>query len=140
LAAMFSGGIGCADSPHPAFLWRGNLRYRRTGNGQLFLCGGGLLFTTNYLRFGSGWEFGHRLNASPALPSIYSTRFDYPFKHVPLLEAARELFGMLFLTNHFNGVDWYAQGIFPWQSHTIRKHGIDMTTYDLSYAVLLAMA
>jgi hypothetical protein len=106
----------------------------------LFLCGGGLLFTTNYLRFGSGWEFGHRLNASPALPSIYSTRFDYPFKHVPLLEAARELFGMLFLTNHFNGVDWYGQGIFPWQSHTIRKHGIDMTTYDLSYAVLLAMA
>jgi hypothetical protein len=105
-----------------------------------FLCGGGLLFMTNYLRFGSGWEFGHRLNVSPALPSIYSTRFDYPFKHVSLLEAARELFGMLFLTNHFNGVAWYAQGIFPWQSSTIRKHGVDMTTYDLSYAVLLALA
>lgn len=106
----------------------------------LFLYGGGLLFITNYLRFGSGWEFGHRLNASLALPSIYSTRFDYPFRHVSLLEAARDLFGMLFLTNHFNGFDWYAQGIFPWQSHTIRKHGIDMTTYDLSYAVLLVIA
>jgi len=39
----------------------------------LFVFGGGLLFITNFLRFGSGWEFGHRLNVSSAVPSIYST-------------------------------------------------------------------
>jgi hypothetical protein len=106
----------------------------------LFVCGGGLLFITNYLRFGNGWEFGHRLNVSPALPSIYSTRFDYPFKHEPLAAAARELFGALFMANRFNGAGWYDQGIFTWQSPTIRKRGFDMTTCDLSYAVLLAAA
>ena len=108
--------------------------------GFLFVLGGGLLFITNYVRFGNGLEFGHSLNVSPALPSVYSTRFDYPFKHVPLAEAARELFGALFMVNRFNGAAWYDQGIFTWQSPMIRWRGFDLTTYDLSYATLIAVA
>ena len=106
----------------------------------LFVCGGGLLFITNYLRFGSGWEFGHGLNVSPALTSVYSTRFDYPFKHVSLTEAARELFGASFLAKEFNGVAWYDHGIFPGQSSVIRWRGFDMTTFDLSFFGLLVAA
>jgi hypothetical protein len=106
----------------------------------LFACGGGLLFITNYLRFGNGWEFGHRLNVSPALTSVYTTRFDYPYKHIPLTEAARELFGAMFRVNRFNDVAWYDQEIFTGQSPTIRWRGFNMRTYDLSYAVLLIAA
>jgi len=106
----------------------------------LFALGGGLLFATNLFRFGSGWEFGHSLNLSPALSLLYMERFDSPFAHVSLVEAAREMFGAMFLTSKFNGVSWYDQGLFPGQSETIRWRMIDFTTYDLSYAMLLAIA
>jgi hypothetical protein len=106
----------------------------------LFTLGGGVLYLTNLLRFGSGWEFGHSLNFSSALTLVYTTRFDNPFGHVPLLEAAKELFGAMFLVNRFNGTAWYDQGIFQGQSTTIRWRMIDLTTYDLSYAGLIAIA
>jgi hypothetical protein len=138
---MFSHERQLLESRSPIARWLQFFRNPKLLLGVLlFVFGGGLLFITNFLRFGSGWEFGHRLNASSAIPSIYSTRFDYPFKHEPVGSAARELFGMLFLTDRFNNVAWYAQGIFPGQSPTIRKRGVDMTTYDLGYAVLLVVA
>jgi hypothetical protein len=46
----------------------------------------------------------------------------------------------LFMVNHFNGVAWYQHEIFTGQSSTIRWRGFNMRTYDLSYAVLLAVA
>jgi len=106
----------------------------------LFAAGGGLLFVTNLMQFGSGWEFGHNLNLSPALPLLYMERFGHPFAQASLFEAGRELFGALFLTSKFNGVGWYDQGIFLGQSSIIRWRMIDLTTYDLSYAVLLGIA
>lgn len=106
----------------------------------LFTLGGGVLYFTNLLRFGSGWEFGHSLNFSSALTLVYTTRFGNPFSHVPLIEAAKELFGAMFLVNRFNGTAWYNQGIFPGQSTTVRWRMIDLITYDLSYAVLIAIA
>ena len=100
-----------------------------------FMTGGGFLFVTNYLRFGSGWEFGHSLNLSPRflLPNIYSLHFDYPFSRIPLGESARELFGALFQADNFAG-RLYASGIFPGQSATTRLRQFDFRTFDISYA------
>jgi hypothetical protein len=103
----------------------------------LFSLGGIILFASNYLRFGNGFEFGHKLNVSQMLPSIYATRFDYPFKHLPLIESGRELFGALFQIDQFNGIDFYKSGIFSGQSSTIRARKFNYTTYDLSYAAVL---
>ena len=109
----------------------------------LFILGGGLLFLTNRARFGSGWEFGHSLNVQSEshMPTIYSTRFDYPLKHVPLGDASHELFGALFQVNRLdvhNG--FYAQGIFNGQSSVIRTRDFRFSTYDLSYAVCIGLA
>src|SRR6185295_659353 len=62
----------------------------------LFLAGGGLLYATNARRFGSGTEFGHRLNLHSLPGNITATRFSYPFAREPLPGAAAELFGSLF--------------------------------------------
>jgi hypothetical protein len=80
-----------------------------------FFCKPGLalLFATNYFRFGSGFEFGHRLNLqSNLVGSMYATRFDHPFQEECLTSAARELFGALFLVQTLNGFNWYATNIF----------------------------
>ncbi len=69
----------------------------------------GLGFTawTNVLRFGSPLDFGQGANFTGIPILIYSLRFDYPFHHEPILSAAKELFGALFLQN-------------PWESPTAR--------------------
>jgi len=109
----------------------------------LFTLGGGLLFLTNRARFGSGWEFGHSLNVLTVsiMPTIYSTRFNYPFMHVPLGEASHELFGALFQLNRldFNN-GFYAQGIFKGQSPIIRHRDFSFSTYDSSYAVCVGLS
>ncbi|MGB8888134.1 MAG: hypothetical protein WCC87_15485 [Candidatus Korobacteraceae bacterium] len=108
----------------------------------LFLFGGGLLFITNYLRFGSGWEFGHRLNLQGGglLPSVYFTRFGYPYSQVPWTESLRELLGALFQEKNFSDLSWYAPRIFPGQASTIRWREFSFTTYDISYAFLIAVS
>jgi hypothetical protein len=106
----------------------------------LFIIGGIALFATNMLRFGSGWEFGHHLNVSPALPSVYSTRFDYPFRHASILTSARELFGALFRITSFNDVAFYQQGIFEGQAEIFRARKFNYSTYDLSYFVAVCSA
>jgi hypothetical protein len=95
----------------------------------VFVLGGGLLFLTNQMRFGSGWEFGHRLNVNrePSGAVFYTTRFEDPFRRVPLVEAARELFGALYQVNdNFNATSWYAHGIFKGQSSTLRWRGFNL--------------
>jgi hypothetical protein len=108
----------------------------------LFLSGGGLLFITNYLRFGSGWEFGHRLNlqGGSLLPSVYFTRFGYPYSQVPLTKSLRELFGALFQEKNFSDLYWYAPNIFPGQGSTLRWREFSFTTYDISYVFLVSLS
>lgn len=62
----------------------------------LFVAGGGLLYATNVHRFGSGTEFGHRINLHSLPGNLYATRFSYPAAHAPLLGAAAELAGAAF--------------------------------------------
>lgn len=130
------GGCGAGPSASHSFY-----RWRTWVAVGLFVAGGTVLYMTNLVRFGSGFEFGHRLNTQRGslLGSVYATRFDHPFQEEPLGRAARELFGALFLARRFNGGDWYAREIFPGQSPTVRWREFYFTTYDLSYAVLVAV-
>lgn len=102
----------------------------------LFVLGGAGLYVTNALRFGDGFEFGHRLNVQSLYGSLYATRFDHPFATEPLASAARELFGLLFLEKRLTW-DWYATNLFPGQSSTVRWREIGLPTYDPTYLVLL---
>jgi hypothetical protein len=99
----------------------------------IFGIGGGLLFLTNLLRFGNGFEFGHQLNLQYLYGSLYATRFDHPFENEPLVSAARELFTLLFLEDNFNGGAFYRGGFFLGQSLTIRWREIYLSAYDVSF-------
>jgi hypothetical protein len=99
----------------------------------------GSLLLTNFIRFGSSFEFGHKLNLQPKdlLGSVYATRFDFPFQEEPLAGAGRELFGALFMVQQLNGWNWYADAIFKGQSPTVRWREFYFTTYDLSYLAMV---
>ncbi|MFH1845290.1 MAG: hypothetical protein ABIF77_19070 [bacterium] len=140
-------GIGALVAAVVALVWcsdsgsikqdRGRwLRVISVGPG-LFGLGGGLLFVTNHLRFGNGFEFGHGLNLQLLYGSMYATRFDHPFENEPFLAAMKEMFGLLFLTSDFNGGDFYRNGIFPGQSSTLRWRELYISTYDLSFLIIL---
>ena len=110
------------------------------GGVLLFCMGGGLLWGTNRLRFGDGFEFGHKLNMQDMHGSLYSTKFDYPFEEEPWARAAAELLGALFLaTDNFNGNRWYEQNIFAVQSSTVRWRDFYFRTYDWTYALLVLL-
>jgi hypothetical protein len=59
--------------------------------GALFVAGGAALYATNAARFGSGLEFGHRLNLQPLPGNMYASRFSYPMQRVSLGTASLEL-------------------------------------------------
>ena len=130
-------------APKPDGSW-GGLELRRvfalTALGlALFCAGGGVLWLTNLLRFGDGFEFGHRLNVQTLYGSVYATKFDDPYQDEPLPSAARELFGALFQTRTLNGAGFYRRAFFPGQSSTVRWREFYFRTYDLSYVPLLLL-
>lgn len=103
-----------------------------------FGLGGALLFYTNLARFGSGFEFGHRLNLQNLYGSMYATRFNHPYQQEPALSAAREMLGLLFFARELNGSDFYRQNFFPGQSPTVRWRELYLTTYNPWYWPWLA--
>ena len=106
----------------------------------LFCMGGGLLWGTNRLRFGDGFEFGHKLNMQDMVGSLYATKFDAPFEEEPFASAAAELLGSLFLaTDNFNGNRWYEKDIFAGQSSMVRWREFYFRTYDWTYALLVLL-
>lgn len=101
-----------------------------------FIVAGGLLYLTNHLRFGNGFEFGHRLNVQNLYGSMYATRFDHPYEDEPITSAARELFGLLFLPKRYSW-NQYETNQFVGQSPTVRWREVGMPTYDLTYPAVL---
>ncbi len=95
------------------------------------------LFLTNYWRFGSPLEFGHKLTLNTETRICYSSRFYDPYSDEPLDSAAQELFSLLFLINKLNGDDWYANNILPGQSETVRWREFYFKTFDLSYFIFV---
>jgi len=95
----------------------------------LFCAGMILLLWTNAIRFGSPFEFGHAL-AVNAWPSMaYAARFDNPYHTEPFFSAARELFGLLFLTKLPMNPGSYETIT---RSATFRWRELYFTTFDLS--------
>lgn len=104
----------------------------------LFCLGGGLLWGTNWLRFGDSFEFGHKLNMQDMHGSLYATKFDHPFEEEPWASAAAELLGSLFLAGDgYNRSGWYQADIFAGQSGTVRWREFYFGTYDGTYMPLL---
>jgi len=106
----------------------------------LYLAGNGFLFYTNLLRFGDGFEFGHRLNVQHLYGSMYATRFDHSFEDVPLGDRAVELTGALFLLERLNGTDYYRRSFFPGQSKSLRWRRFYFRTYDWSIGIMLVIS
>lgn len=100
----------------------------------LFVAGGGALYATNAQRFGSGTEFGHRLNVHSLPGNIVATRFSYPFERAGTLEATKELIGSL-----FDGPErrskrgFYQTGLHHGQSPLPRWREYYFTTFSWPY-------
>ncbi len=99
----------------------------------LWLASMGLLAWTNEVRFGAPAEFGHRLTVSSG-SMMYLTRFGNPFRQVPPLDAAKELFGLLFLNRDVRDAGAFAENLFPGQSSATRWRRLYLTAFDTSYA------
>ncbi len=122
--------------------WHIGWRWHRLVAGVvLFGLGCTLLFVSNAHRFGSGLEFGHATNLNTVDSMRYTSRFDHPMRSEPLHSAAAELGAGLFLIgNSFNGYGWYEQDFHVWQSSTHRWREYYFTTYDPTFALMLAGA
>jgi hypothetical protein len=102
---------------------------------SLWLASLALLAWTNAARFGSATEFGHHLTVSTG-NMIYFTRFGNPSRDASLFQAAKELFGLLFLANP-QGAFAFSENLFIGQSPVIRWRRLDLSAFDLSYAILM---
>jgi hypothetical protein len=99
-----------------------------------------ICYKSNELRFGSGFEFGHRLNLQMLYGSVYATRFDSAYSAVAFTDAIKELLGLLFRVEQLNGDNFYALKFFPWQSETERWREMYFTTYDITWLPLCLVA
>lgn len=104
--------------------------------GCLFCFGSALLLWSNTFRFGSPLEFGHSLNVNALDANTYASRFDYPFRKVPLSSAAKELGGALFLAVPQGTTDGYGLNVYPGQSPVFRWRDFYFKPFDISMLVM----
>jgi hypothetical protein len=116
-------------------LRHGQLKAVILGN-VVFVAGLIFLAITNLSRFGSTTEFGHRLTATPGI-IVYMTRIDNPMKEATLVQAARELFGTLFLSKHTKGLRSGEKAV-PGQAPYERWRDPYVTTFDVIWAAVCA--
>ncbi|HTR49105.1 MAG TPA: hypothetical protein VMJ10_00280 [Kofleriaceae bacterium] len=104
----------------------------------LFVAGGAALYATNAARFGSGFEFGHRLNLEGLPGNLYATRFGYPFEHASLGQATAEELGALFdrPEKHVH-TTFYARGLHVGQADIPRWREYYFSTYSWGYVPVL---
>lgn len=106
--------------------------------GVLFVAGGAALYATNAVRFGSGFEFGHRLNLQPLPGNMYASRFSYPMQRASLGTAALEL-----VTSFFDRPErgahrrFYQQHLHRGVSGVVRWREYYFTTFSWWYVPVL---
>ncbi|HEY5923856.1 MAG TPA: hypothetical protein VIV11_19385 [Kofleriaceae bacterium] len=104
----------------------------------LFALGVAVLLVTNHVRFGTPFEFGHRLNINGITLMMFETRLGNPLDDAPLGALVQDLAGFLFLsrdvpfTRHSYEIGW-----FPGQISTVRSHEHYFSVYDASFLVLI---
>ncbi len=96
-----------------------------------------MLYKTNEQRFGDGKEFGHKLNMQYDVPTMYATKFDYPYQDIGLVDACKELLGALFFASNKFHLDAYNESIFPLQSDTVRWREMYFKTHDISHLLFM---
>jgi hypothetical protein len=108
----------------------------RVGIAPALLIAGGLaLFASNARRFGGGFEFGHRLNATGA-DIMYASRFGASFDQQPYWRRTLELLGALYFVRELNGVDNFQSDVVRWQVPTPRWRHFYSRTFDVSHLVI----
>ena len=108
----------------------------RVGVAPALLIAGGLaLFASNSRRFGGGFEFGHRLNATGS-DIMYASRFGASFDQQPYWRRTLELLGALYFVRELNGVDNFQTDVVPWQVPAPRWRHFYCRTFDASYLVI----
>ncbi len=103
--------------------------------GVVFVAGLVLLAVTNWVRFGSIMEFGHRLTTTPGL-IVFMTRIDNPMHDASAGDAAKELIGELFFLYHPRNNPKITTS--PWEASYARWRDPCVTTFDLSWAIICA--
>jgi hypothetical protein len=99
---------------------------------SLLLVGGLALFASNARRFGNGFEFGHRLNAT-APDIIYASRFGASFNQQALWRRGLEVLGSLYFVRKLNGADNFQAEVVRWQLPTARSRRFYSRTFDGSH-------
>jgi hypothetical protein len=108
----------------------------------IFAAGVGTVLWTNTLRFDHALEFGQRVNSSRWVLDQYAKTFDYPYAHLPLINAGRELLAALSGVGiHFNGVDFYGSGpaMHLWFDPTVRFREFYFTSGATWIVIALAV-
>ncbi|HEX5219214.1 MAG TPA: hypothetical protein VFZ59_06575 [Verrucomicrobiae bacterium] len=105
----------------------------------IFIAGVVFLALTNWIRFGSPTEFGHRLSVTPRI-IVFMTRIDNPMRDATSIEAAQELCGALFLQKRIYTGPTPAPRTNPWESPYARWRDPYLTTFDLIWAVICLAA
>jgi hypothetical protein len=96
----------------------------------------GFLFLafSNYSRFGSVLECGHRITNHWA-DIVFLTRFYNPFGSVSVIDASKELLAWIFLSPfHHPGSEW--DQVVPFQAAGIRWRGTMQSTFDPSFLAI----
>ena len=94
--------------------------------------GFGFLAYSNWVRFGSISEFGHRLTVSGDI-IVYLTRFENPYHQVSFLAAVKELFGWVFLAPMHHAM---SSGALPMEASALRWRDVYQYTFDLTWLFL----
>ncbi len=111
----------------------GRLRLaQRAGGIVLGLAGMIALAITNFIRFGSFFEFGHKLTTT-TLDGIMTSRFVNPIAQATNWQAARELFGATFLwLGGHKGENSFGDHLFWGQTPFFRWRDFYVSTFDPS--------
>lgn len=104
-----------------------------------FAAGLFLLGITNWSRFGSPTEFGHNLSSTPGI-IVFMTRIDNPMREASFVQAARELFGALFLMRDIRAPRNPGDPLIPGEAPYARWRDPYLSTYDLSWAAVSLIA
>lgn len=99
---------------------------------SMVVTGFAFLAYSNWVRFGSMTEFGHRLTVSGDI-IVYLTRFENPYKKVGFLAAGKELFGWVFLAPMHHAM---SSNALPWEAPALRWRDVYQYTFDLTWLLL----
>lgn len=113
------------------------IRFRWVGL-PVFMAGIIFLLATNYLRFGSPLEFGHRLILDGDPPVDYLLKFDNPLNWLPFSSAALELLSALFFIDLYK-LNVLKEGLL-WQTDALRLREFNFKPFDSLTLVLLLLA